>query len=108
MYKLLGTIYNILFLTTLLMMLMNLIIAILTTAYDEAVNQSDVDAAQSQYDELESEGFTKIRSKKEKKLGGGQQQQNQQEQQKADKYNCIESIDMKIMNVFFKAKEVFM
>ena len=52
-----GTMYNILYLVTLIMMLMNLIIAILTTAYDDALEEAEVAAAVQQVFHSDSSMF---------------------------------------------------
>jgi len=57
--QLLGTIYVMIFLITVSMVLMNLIVAVLTSAYDEARNQSSDVLAQRQYEKMNVMGLTK-------------------------------------------------
>jgi hypothetical protein len=51
-YRILGTLYNFLFIIASTMLLLNLIIALLTSAYAEASNQSGDTLAERQYDTL--------------------------------------------------------
>ena len=57
--KVLGTFYVITFLISMSMVLMNLIVAVLTSAYDEARNQSSDVLAQRQYEKMDQMGLTK-------------------------------------------------
>jgi len=59
--KYLGTFYVIIFLISVVMVLMNLIVAMLTSAYDQAKNQSADVLAQRHYDKMNQLGFTKRR-----------------------------------------------
>jgi len=59
--QLLGTVYVIIFLISATMVLMNLIVAVLTSAYDQARNQSSDVLAQRQYEKMNSIGLTKRR-----------------------------------------------
>jgi len=58
----LGTVYVMIFLLAVPMVLMNLVVAMLTSAYDEARNQSSDVLAQRQYDKMNSMGLTKRRT----------------------------------------------
>jgi len=58
---LLGTFYVMCFLILVPMLLMNLLVAMLTSAYDEARNQSSDVLAQRQYDKMDGVGLTKRR-----------------------------------------------
>jgi len=58
----LGTIYVMIFLLAVPMVLMNLVVAMLTSAYDEARNQSSDLLAQRQYDKMNVMGLTKRRT----------------------------------------------
>jgi len=58
----LGTIYVMIFLLAVPMVLMNLVVAMLTSAYDEARNQSSDVLAQRQYDKMNVMGLTKRRT----------------------------------------------
>jgi len=60
--SLLGTFYVMLFLLIVPLLLMNLLVAMLTSAYDEARNQSLDVLAQRQFDKMHSIGLTKRRS----------------------------------------------
>jgi len=57
----LGTFYVMAFLILVPMLLMNLLVAMLTSAYDEARNQSSDVLAQRQYDKMDQAGLTKRR-----------------------------------------------
>jgi len=58
----LGTIYVMIFLLAVPLVLMNLVVAMLTSAYDEARNQSSDVLAQRQYDKMNVMGLTKRRT----------------------------------------------
>ena len=59
--SMLGSFYVMIFLISVSMVLMNLIVAMLTSAYDEARNQSSDVLAQRQYDKMNRMGLTKKR-----------------------------------------------
>jgi len=60
--RLLGTFYVMVFLISVSMVLMNLIVAVLTSAYDEARNQSSDVLARRHYEKMQQLGYTKIRN----------------------------------------------
>jgi len=60
--RMLGTFYVMVFLISVSMVLMNLIVAVLTSAYDEARNQSSDVLARRHYQKMHQMGYTKIRN----------------------------------------------
>jgi len=57
--RILGTFYTIIFLLIFSMLLLNIIVAMLTSGYDEAINQSSDVMAQRQYDKMHGEGIVR-------------------------------------------------
>lgn len=62
-YRILGTFYNLFFIIVAAMILLNLVIALLTSAYSEALKDNSADLAEQQYERLRESGFIRKQKK---------------------------------------------
>jgi len=63
--RILGNAFDLIYIIAVAMLMLNLIIALLTSAYEEASHASGDELAKRQFDKLEGEGYTKLKRARE-------------------------------------------